>query len=173
MSDQMPLSHCAIEHNFTRLGRYLRRQYGEDDERVEEIAQAVWTKLACLDNTTFAAIRHVWAYIVKMAYHVICDQKRKASKQGEHVEGSGEVEHLYRREEDPTHLLLDTDPALVGYYLDKALESLPTPRAAIIRCHLFDGHSFEEIARALNCPPDTVRRYYGDSIALIYANCLS
>jgi RNA polymerase sigma factor (sigma-70 family) len=173
MSDQMPLSHGAIEQNFERLGRYLRRKFGENDQRVDDIAQAVWTKLASIDDTQFARIRHVWAYIVKMSYHAMCDQTRKTPRQGEQVEWTDEVEQLHKREEDPTDSLLDTDPGLIGHYLDRALEALPKPRAAIIHCHLYEGHSFEEMARKLNCSPDTVRRYYDDSIALIYAKCLS
>jgi RNA polymerase sigma factor (sigma-70 family) len=173
MSDQTPLSHCAIEQNFRRLGRYLRRKYGENDHRVDDIAQTVWMKLASIDDANFAKIRHVWAYIVKMTYHAMCDQKRGTLKPDEQVEWTDEVEQLHRKEDNQDDSLLYTDPGLVGHYLEKALESLPTQRAAIIRCHLFDGYSFEEIARELHCTPDTVRRYYDDSIARIYENSLS
>lgn len=173
MSDQMPLSHCAIEQHFKRLGQYLRRKYGENDQRVDDIAQVVWMKLASIDDTRFAEIRHVWAYIVRMACNAMYDQKRKTSRHHEQIEWTDEVEQLHRREDDPTDSLLDTDPGLIGHYLDKTLDSLPESRAAIIRCYAFDGHSFEEIARKLHCSPDTVRRYYDDSIALIYENSLS
>jgi RNA polymerase sigma factor (sigma-70 family) len=171
MSDQKPLSHRAIEENFQRLRRYLRRKYGDGDELFEDVAQVVWTKLAGISDAQFAEIRHVWAYILRMAYYAMCDLKRKAANVGEHVEWTDDVEQLHRRE-DPTDSLLDTDPGLVAHYLDKALESLPEPRAAIIRLHLIEGYSFEEIAQALGCSPDTVRRYYDDSIAMIYQNSL-
>jgi RNA polymerase sigma factor (sigma-70 family) len=170
MADRLLLSHHAITENFTRLRKLLERRYGEGDDQVDDIAQAVFTNLAGMDDARFVKIRNVWAYIVKMANNCECDQRRKPANRSDHVEWTDEVEESELN--PPKDSLTETDPGLVDHYLKKALDALPPARAAIINSHLMDGYSFEEIAAALGCPVDTVRRYYDDSIALIYENSL-
>ena len=128
--------------NFTR---------NEDDAR--EVMQEVFVKLARQPDALGMA-RDERAFLIRLAHNAAIDLMRRRGARNKCQERFGlEAGSPFAAASDP-------DEAVFGSELASALGELPAEQRAVVHLKLWEGLTFEQIATALDLPPNTAANRY-------------
>ena len=128
--------------NFTR---------NEDDTR--DVLQEVFIKLARRPELLRAA-RDERAFLIRLAHNAAIDLMRRSGARDRHHEQFGvEAPSLFAPTDDP-------DEQAYRAQLAIALAELPADQRAVVHLKLWEGLTFEQIANALEIPPNTAASRY-------------
>ena len=123
----------------------------EDDTR--DVLQEVFTKLARRPELLRAA-RDERAFLIRLAHNVAIDLMRRRGTRDRHHEQFA-VEPL-----SPFAPATDPDEQAYRTQLADALAELPPEQRAVVHLKLWEGLTFEQIADALDIPPNTAASRY-------------
>jgi RNA polymerase sigma-70 factor (ECF subfamily) len=127
----------------------LTRQ--EEDTR--EVLQEVFTKLARRPDLLHAA-RDERAFLLRLAHNAAIDlMRRRGARDRHHEQFAAEPLSPFAPAGDPDEQAFRTE-------LADALGELPPEQRAIVHLKLWEGLTFEEIAKALGIPPNTAASRY-------------
>ena len=128
--------------NFTR---------NEDDTR--EVLQEIFVKLARQPDLLRTA-RDERAFLIRLAHNAAIDlMRRRGTRARRDDEFSVESVQTFAPTSDP-------DEAAFRASLSAALDVLPSDQRAVVHLKLWEGLTFEEIAEALEIPPNTAASRY-------------
>jgi RNA polymerase sigma-70 factor (ECF subfamily) len=128
--------------NFTR---------DEDDTR--DVLQEVFTKLARRPELLRAA-RDERAFLIRLAHNAAIDlMRRRGTREKHHEQFGAEMLAVFAPAADP-------DEAAFRAELSDALAELPPDQRAVVHLKLWEGLTFEQIADALEIPPNTAASRY-------------
>ena len=128
--------------NFTR---------DEDDTR--DVLQEIFVKLTRQPDALSAA-RDERALLIRLAHNAAIDLMRRRSTRAKNQE-QFRVERI-----SPFAAATDPDEAAFREELSAALGELPPDQRAVVHLKLWEGLTFEQIAGALEIPPNTAASRY-------------
>jgi RNA polymerase sigma-70 factor (ECF subfamily) len=123
-----------------------------DEEATKEALQEVFAKLAAQPHR-LRAVRHERAFLIRMARNALLDSIRRDTARFKY--------HTQAADDVPLFAATD-DPDLVQFRtrLAAALLVLPEEQRAAVHLKLWGGMTFEQIAKALEIPPNTAASRY-------------
>jgi RNA polymerase sigma-70 factor (ECF subfamily) len=128
--------------NFTR---------NEDDTR--DVLQEVFAKLARRPELLRAS-RDERAFLIRLAHNAAIDlMRRRGARDRQHVQFGNEPPSPFAPANDP-------DEQAYRVQLADALAELPPDQRAVVHLKLWEGLTFEQIAAALDIPPNTAASRY-------------
>jgi RNA polymerase sigma-70 factor (ECF subfamily) len=128
--------------NFTR---------NEDDTR--DVLQEVFAKLARRPELLSAA-RDERAFLIRLAHNAAIDlMRRRGARDRHHEQFGAEPLSQFAPADDP-------DEQAYRAQLTSALAELPPDQRAVVHLKLWEGLTFEQIADALEIPPNTAASRY-------------
>ncbi|MBW2278800.1 MAG: RNA polymerase sigma factor [Deltaproteobacteria bacterium] len=145
--DERRFSQLVIDQR-TRLFHYLRRQGATPDVAEDCLQEALVRAFRSLDRLRDWDKARGWLYGI--ARHVFLDHTRRTAVRARPVEPAPD------ESPSPDEQL---DRADQVRWLKRAVERLGPPRSEVIDLHYGSGLTVEEIARALDLPPGTVKTH--------------
>ncbi len=146
-----PLERLYDEHAQALFGFLLNLTRDEDDTR--DVLQELFVKLARQPELLRTA-RDERAFLIRLAHNAAIDLMRRRSTRTRNQEQFGvEMVALFAPGADP-------DEAGFRAELSAALGELPTDQRAVVHLKLWEGLTFEQIAVALEIPPNTAASRY-------------
>ena len=128
--------------NFTR---------NEDDTR--DVFQEIFTKLARQPGLLRSA-RDERAFLIRLAHNAAIDLMRRSGTRTRHHEQFGEEQlSIFAPTTDPDETAFRTELAV-------ALGKLPPDQRVVVHLKLWEDLTFEQIAAALEIPPNTAASRY-------------
>jgi RNA polymerase sigma-70 factor (ECF subfamily) len=116
-----------------------------DENAVRDILQDVFLKLAEGRGMASEADNER-AYLLRMIHHAAIDRMRRAKVRQDHADQA--PAELFERCPDP-------DREAFRQKLEQALDQLPAEQREVVVLKLWEEHTFEEIARICDIPPNT------------------
>jgi len=151
---QMPvptfLERLYDEHAGALFAFLLNFTRAEADAR--DLLQEVFIKLA-REPQRLAGIREERAFLMRLAHNAAVDLMRRRTVRDRTREG-------FSAEISPFAMADDPDEQLFRQELSAALGELPAEQRAVVLLKLWEGLTFEEIARVLDLPPNTAASRY-------------
>lgn len=148
-----------VEKYHRKLVRLLSR-YVRDAAEVEDVAQEAFIKAyRALPSFRGESAFYTWLYRIGIntAKNHLAASGRRAPARGdlelEDAEGMDEGEQL-RDINTPESVLLSKE---IADTVNAAMDSLPEDQRAAIQLREIEGMSYEDIAKAMDCPVGTVR----------------
>src|ERR1041385_483290 len=139
------------DHAQALVGFLLNFTRDEDDTR--DVLQEVFTKLARRPELLRAA-RDERAFLIRLAHNAAIDlMRRRGTREKHHEQFGAEMLALFAPAADP-------DEAAFRAELSEALAELPPDQRAVVHLKLWEGLTFEQIADALEIPPNTAASRY-------------
>ena len=124
-----------------------------DEEDTRDVLQEVFTKLARRPERLRAA-RDERAFLIRLAHNAAIDLMRRRGARHRHYEQfAAEPFSLFAPADDP-------DEQAFRAQLADALAELPPDQRAVVHLKLWEGLTFEQIADALEIPPNTAASRY-------------
>ncbi len=122
-------------------------------EEAKDLLQEVYLKAARkLAHVRKAA--SVRAYLLRMAWHVYCDDHRKRGARSRREERFfNEKMEIYTSSQDP-------DTNAFQQAVSQAMESLPETQRAVVHLKIWEDFTFESIGSALGINPNTASSRY-------------
>lgn len=117
----------------------------------KDVLQQVFCNLA-REPKRLEAIRDAKAYLARMAYRLVIDQFRRCSVRERHLE---EARHA-----DFFAPSVDPDEGEFRNSLNRALAELPEEQKAVLHLKLWEGMTFDEVARVLGISQHTAASRY-------------
>lgn len=128
--------------NFTR---------NESDTR--DLLQEIFVKLA-RDRKSLDGVRDERAFLIRLAHNAAIDLfRRRGAKERMREDFTAESCRIFAPTDDP-------DEQIFRAELSNALAELPDEQRAVVHLKLWEGLTFEEIAKALEIPPNTAASRY-------------
>ncbi len=121
-----------------------------DETAVRDVLQDVFLKLAEGRGNSGEA-ENERAYLLRMVHHAAIDRMRRAKVRQDHAGRA--PDDLFERGPDP-------DREAFRVQLEKALGRLPPEQREVVVLKLWEGHTFGEIARICDIPPNTAASRY-------------
>jgi RNA polymerase sigma-70 factor (ECF subfamily) len=141
-----PLARLYDDHAQPLFAFLLNFTRNEDDTR--EVLQEIFVKLARQPDLLRAA-HNERAFLIRLAHNAAIDlMRRRSSRARRDDEFSVESVQAFASTCDP-------DEAAFRAGLTAALAELPPDQRAVVHLKLWEGLTFEEIAEALEIPPNT------------------
>ncbi len=128
--------------NFTR---------DEDDTR--DVLQDIFARLA-REPSLLAAVRDRRAFLIRLARNAAIDLMRRRGARNKYHEDFG------AERSTPFAATADPDEAAFRAELSAALADLPPEQRAVVHLKLWEGFTFEQIAAAMEIPPNTAASRY-------------
>jgi len=148
MATQIPeLETLYDEHASALFAFVLNLTRSEADTR--DVLQDIFCRLASRP-TLLSGVREVRPYLLRMAYRTVIDRHRRNEVRRRHAV---EPVELFV----PSH---DGDETLFHEALARAMSELPAEQRAVVHLKLWQGLTFDEIARSLDLPPNTAASRY-------------
>ena len=151
---QMPapalLERLYDEHAGALFAFLLNITRAEADAR--DLLQEIFIKLA-REPQKLAGIREERAFLMRLAHNAAVDLLRRRTVRDHTREG-------FAAELSPFAVADDPDEQLFRQELSTALGELPAEQRAVVHLKLWEGLTFEEIARVLDLPPNTAASRY-------------
>ena len=148
-----------VEKYHRKLVRLLSR-YVRDAAEVEDVAQEAFIKAyRALPSFRGESAFYTWLYRIGIntaKNHLAASGRRAPTRTGlevEDAEGMEEGEHL-RDLNTPESVLLSKE---IADTVNAAMDALPEDQRAAIQLREIEGMSYEDIAKAMDCPVGTVR----------------
>ncbi len=118
-----------------------------------DLLQEVFVKLA-RDATLLAGVREERAFLIRLAHNAAIDlMRRRGTRERTKENFAAEIVSPFAPASDP-------DEKLFRAELSAALGELPAEQRAVVHLKLWGGLTFEEIAAALDIPPNTAASRY-------------
>ena len=132
----------ALLLNFTR-----------DEPDTHDLLQEIFVKLA-RESGLLAGVREERAFLIRLAHNAAIDLMRRRGTRDKTKENfAAEMISLFAPTSDP-------DEKVFREELAEALGELPGEQRAVVHLKLWEGLTFEEIAAALEIPPNTAASRY-------------
>jgi len=127
--------------------------FTRDEADTRDLLQEVFVKLARRPNL-LDDVQDERAFLIGLAHHAAIDLiRRRGTRQKYHEQFAGEPAVLFATGGDP-------DAAAFRRALDGALAELPEDQRSVVHLKLWEGWTFEQIAAALDIPPNTAASRY-------------
>ena len=134
------------EHAAALFGFLLNLTRNEADTR--DCLQETFGKLA-RNPSLLKGVRNERAFLLRLAHNQAIDTiRRRDARDRHHSRLAGESIDLFAATDDP-------DEATFRNRLAAALAELPEEQRAVVHLKLWEGLTFEQIAQALEIPPNT------------------
>ncbi len=124
-----------------------------DEADTRDLLQEIFVKLA-REPRLLDGVREQRAFLIRLAHNSAIDlMRRRGTRERTKENFAAEIISAFA----PTH---DPDEATFRQELSKALAELPPEQRAVAHLKLWAGLTFEEIATALEIPPNTAASRY-------------
>jgi RNA polymerase sigma-70 factor (ECF subfamily) len=124
-----------------------------DEADTRDLLQEIFVKLA-RDVTLLAGVREERAFLIRLAHNAAIDlMRRRGSRERTKENFAAEILSPFAPASDP-------DEQVFRDELSAALGELPADQRAVVHLKLWGGLTFEEIAAALEIPPNTAASRY-------------
>ena len=124
-----------------------------DEADTRDLLQEIFVKLA-REPRLLDGVREQRAFLIRLAHNSAIDlMRRRGTRERTKENLAAEIISAFA----PTH---DPDEATFRQELSKALAELPPEQRAVAHLKLWAGLTFEEIATALEIPPNTAASRY-------------
>ena len=127
-----------------------------DEADTRDLLQEIFVKLARAE-ALLAGVREERAFLIRLAHNAAIDlMRRRGTRERTKENFAAEIISPFAPTSDPDEIFFREE-------LSAALGELPAEQRAVVHLKLWGGLTFEEIAAALDIPPNTaVSRYrYG------------
>ena len=151
MSPERELARAYDEHAPALFAFLLNLTRNEADTR--DLLQDLFVKLARQPELLRAA-RDERAFLLRLAHNAAIDLMRRRSTRAKNQEQFG------TEKVSPFATSTDPDEAAFREELSIALGELPFDQRAVVHLKLWEGLTFEQIAAALDIPPNTAASRY-------------
>lgn len=149
MSDE--IEQLYDEHAQPLFAFLLNFTRDEDDTR--DVLQEIFVKLVRQPELLRAA-RDQRAFLIRLAHNAAIDlMRRRATRDKHHERFGAETISMFAAS-------TDLDEAAFRHELSAALGELPPDQRAVVHLKLWAGLTFEQIAEALEIPPNTAASRY-------------
>jgi RNA polymerase sigma-70 factor, ECF subfamily len=139
------------EHAQALFAFLLNLTRAEADTR--DLLQEIFIKLA-RDATLLAGVREERAFLIRLAHNAAIDlMRRRGTRERTKENFAAEIISPFAPTSDP-------DEKVFRDELAEALGELPAEQRAVVHLKLWSGLTFEEIAAALEIPPNTAASRY-------------
>jgi len=127
--------------------------FTRDENDTRDVLQEIFIKLARQPDLLRSA-RDERAFLLRLAHNAAIDlMRRRGARSRQHEQFGAEQISVFAPTSDPDEAALRTD-------LSTALGELPADQRAVVHLKLWAGLTFEEIAAALEIPPNTAASRY-------------
>ena len=150
MPGKPELERLYDEHAQVLFAFLLNLTRSEADTR--DLLQEVFVKLA-RDEQLLSGVREERAFLIRLAHNAAIDLMRRRGTRERVKENLAEIISPFAATSDPDELLFREE-------LSMALAELPDEQRAVTHLKLWGGLTFEEIADALEIPPNTAASRY-------------
>ena len=124
-----------------------------DEADTRDLLQEIFVKLA-RDEKLLAGIREERAFLIRLAHNAAIDlMRRRGTRERTKENFAAEIISPFAPTSDP-------DEEIFRQQLSAALAELPEEQRAVAHLKLWSGLTFEEIAAALDIPPNTAASRY-------------
>ena len=149
--DESDLQRLYDEHAQALFAFLLNFTRSEDDTR--DLLQEIFTRLARQPDLLRGA-REERAFLIRLAHNAVIDlMRRRGTRQKYHEQLAEEVSSIFAPGENP-------DETAFRESLSRALAELPVDQRAVVHLKLWENLTFEQIAEALEIPPNTAASRY-------------
>ena len=127
--------------------------FTRDEEDTRDVLQEIFVKLARQPDLLGVA-RDERAFLIRLAHNTAIDlMRRRGTREKHHEQFGAEMLAVFAPAADP-------DEAAFRAELSDALAELPPDQRAVVHLKLWEGLTFEQIADALEIPPNTAASRY-------------
>ena len=152
---QMParpdIARLYDEHAQVLFAFLLNLTRSEADTR--DLLQEIFVKIA-RDENLLANVREERAFLIRLAHNAAIDlMRRRGTRERTKENFAAEIISSFAPTSDP-------DEEIFRNELSAALGELPEEQRAVVHLKLWGGLTFEEIASALEIPPNTAASRY-------------
>ena len=127
--------------------------FTRDDADTRDLLQEVFVKLARHPDL-LAGVQDERAFLIRLAHNAAIDLiRRRGTRERNYEQLATETVSLFT----PTN---DLDEQSFRAALTEALGELPADQRAVVHLKLWEGLTFEQIAAALDIPPNTAASRY-------------
>jgi RNA polymerase sigma-70 factor (ECF subfamily) len=139
------------EHAQALFGFLLNFTRDENDTR--DVLQEIFTRLA-REPGMLRGARDERAFLIRLAHNAAIDlMRRRGTRQKYHDQFAEEEVSIFAADENP-------DTAAFREALSRALAEMPEDQRAVVHLKLWENLTFEQIATALDIPPNTAASRY-------------
>lgn len=151
MSDEDPLARCYDAHAKGLFAYLLSLTHEEEDAR--DLLQETFLRLARQPDLLDAA-RSERAVLFRIAHNLAMDLHRRRTVRDRFLQSQGAQDSIpFAPAEDPDEAAFRAEAA-------RALSDLPPEQRAVVHLKLWEGFTFEQIARVLEISPNTAASRY-------------
>jgi RNA polymerase sigma-70 factor (ECF subfamily) len=127
--------------------------FTRDENDTRDVLQEIFTRLAHEPGLLCNA-RDERAFLIRLAHNTAIDlMRRRGTRQRYHDQFAEEEAPIFAANENP-------DVAAFRESLSRALAELPAAQRAVVHLKLWENLTFEQIATALDIPPNTAASRY-------------
>ena len=124
-----------------------------DEADTRDLLQEIFVKIA-RDENLLAGVREERAFLIRLAHNAAIDLiRRRGTRERTNENLAAEINSPFAPTDDP-------DEKIFRDELSRALAGLPGEQRAVAHLKLWSGLTFEEIAAALDIPPNTAASRY-------------
>lgn len=124
-----------------------------DEADTRDLLQEIFVKLA-REPKLLAGVREERAFLIRLAHNAAIDlMRRRGTRERTKENFAAEILSSFAPTDDP-------DEQVFREELSEALGGLPAEQRAVVHLKLWGGLTFEEIAAALEIPPNTAASRY-------------
>jgi RNA polymerase sigma-70 factor (ECF subfamily) len=127
--------------------------FTRDENDTRDLLQEIFTRLA-REPGLLGGARDERAFLIRLAHNAAIDlMRRRGTRRKYHDQFAGEEISIFAADENP-------DVAVFRESLSRALAELPDDQRAVVHLKLWENLTFEQIATALDIPPNTAASRY-------------
>ncbi len=127
--------------------------FTRDENDTRDLLQEIFTRLA-REPGLLRGARDERAFLIRLAHNAAIDlMRRRGTRQKYHDQFAEEEISIFATDANP-------DVAAFRKSLSRALAELPADQRAVVHLKLWENLTFEQIADALNIPPNTAASRY-------------
>ena len=127
--------------------------FTRDEADTRDVLQELFRRLASRDEA-LAGVADERAFLLRMAHNLAVDTiRRRDARDRAHAALAGQPLELFAATTDP-------DDAALRARLGEALGELPAEQRVVVQLKLWEGMTFDAIARVLDIPPNTAASRY-------------
>lgn len=146
MAAPLNLERLYDEHSQALFAFLLNFTRNETDTR--DLLQEIFIKLARQPNL-LKGVREERAFLIRLAHNLAIDlMRRRGTREKNYAQLADEIASVFTPNTDP-------DENSFREALEKALADLPAEQRAVVHLKLWGELTFEQIADALEIPPNT------------------
>jgi RNA polymerase sigma-70 factor (ECF subfamily) len=149
----MPADLARLYHDHAQALFAFLLNFTRDENDTRDVLQEVFTKLARRSDLLHGA-RDERAFLIRLGHNAAIDlMRRRGARDRHHEQFVTEPLSAFARADDP-------DEQAFRAQLAEALAELPPDQRVVVHLKLWEGLTFEQIADALEIPPNTAASRY-------------